>query len=80
MIQSSSASYLDKVSTFLSCQHLDCLVKELDEELEELGEDEGLGLSDVSRPRRLSPVSFGWLQYIQMSKTYFFPGPETVQH
>ena len=65
VIQSSSASYLDKVSKIFS-QHLDCLViKELDEELEELGEDEGLGLSDASRPRRLSQVSFGTLQYIQ---------------
>ena len=45
VIQSSSTGHLDK---------------ELDEELEELGEDEGLGLlSDASRPRRLSPVSCG---------------------
>ena len=63
VIQSSSTSRLDKVSTYLTlCRHLNCLDKELDEELEELGEDEGLGLSDASRPRRLSPVSY-WSSY-----------------
>ena len=43
MIQSSSGIHLDK---------------ELDEELEELGDDEGLGLSETSKQRRFSQVSF----------------------
>ena len=43
VIQSSSGIHLDK---------------ELDEELEELGDDEGLGLSETSKQRRFSQVSF----------------------
>lgn len=43
MIQSSNGIHLDK---------------ELDEELEELGDDEGLGLNETSKQRRFSQVSF----------------------